>query len=126
MLWTEIILAVLASFIAVRVITRAHIFAGPRSFFRRIAFRMPSPISSRFVMTAKTRIHRKKGGFKLALLEPDADEPANATISGYDFISCPLCVGFYVSGVVTLLYGLPISCWIPVYGAAYLLDNLSE
>jgi hypothetical protein len=119
MLWAEMILAVLASFAVTRLVTRSHILSGFRSCFRRLLFDAPRFISDHFVMVAVASYGR-------VLVEPDGDEPADSVIVGYDFISCPMCVGFWVAGAATVLYGLPISCWIPCYGAAYLLDNLSD
>ena len=119
MLWSEMILAVLASFAVTRLVTRSHILAGLRTCFRRLLFDAPRFISDHFVMVAVDTFGRQ-------LIEPDGDEPADSIIVGYDFISCPMCVGFWVAGVATVLYGLPISCWIPCYGAAYLLDSISD
>jgi hypothetical protein len=119
MLWAEMILAVLASFAVTRLVTRSHILSGFRSCFRRLVFDAPRFISDHFVMVAVAPYGR-------VLIEPDGDEPADSVIVGYDFISCPMCVGFWVACTSTVLYGLPISCWIPCYGAAYLLDNLSD
>jgi len=44
----------------------------------------------------------------------------------FDFISCRLCVGFWVSLAVTPLYGLALSWIMPVYGAYYFMAMLES
>lgn len=56
------------------------------------------------------------------LIDPEDfyEEFPNQKPTGYDFVSCRMCVGFWVT-LAFCVFTLPMVYWLAVYGASYFL-----
>ncbi len=110
----NLLTAILTSYIVTLVITKGHIFLPFRKMFRRIMWR--TPLQNMLV------IRHLNVPFEKELQEDDPPEDINDyNIVGWDFPSCRLCVGFYITITTCLLLHIPLEQWLMVYGASYFM-----
>jgi len=116
----NLLIAILASYVLTKVITRGHIFLPARKLFRRIMWR--TPMRDMFVVTS--HISSEVVSCPDAVVEED-DEPIDEELDeirrGFDAISCHLCCGFYISLAVGWLLEIPIEHWLAIWGGSYFL-----
>lgn len=94
------------------IITVSHIARPFRQGFRRIASQIPY-IQDYFTAKDPT------GEVQIE------DEPAHMEVTGYDFISCAMCVGWWVAFAMCLWH---MSLWdtLVAYGTSYFLRTLER
>jgi len=129
----NILTAIFSSYVICLVITKSHLFLPARKLFRRIMWRTPLRHTFvRYIWTAccdpawggeskdgDAGVH-KITQHELLIEDDEApDEITGGVVRGFCFISCRLCVGFYVSMVVAWLLHVPVEQWFMVYGASY-------
>jgi hypothetical protein len=91
-----------------------------RNLFRKMAFLMlPQCVAVHFILLLeKDNV--------ITWTAPDEDEPAYSTVTGYDFISCGLCVGFWLSLAFVILSGQELADVGRYWGGSYLLTRLTR
>lgn len=93
------------------IITKSMVFLGVRYKVRQMLSAFPMKF---FVM------RNKVGDPVLIDYEDYQEEFPEEELSGYDFISCRMCVGFWVT-IAFCAFTLPLYNWMAVYGASYFL-----
>lgn len=100
----------LSVYAATLVVTKSELFFWARRRARMILSLIP----------VYFLVRRDKSG-EVILVDEDNMTPDELYEStGYDSVSCRMCVGFWVT-VVFCAFQLPIYLWLPVYGLSYFL-----
>lgn len=101
------------------IITTSHLAEGFRIGFRRLAWKLLMP-EHRSLFVRKWYF---KGLKEWSLSEVDPDDEGDDYIhSGFDFISCSMCVGVWVAALLCLWH---MSLWdtVAAYGFSYFLKT---
>lgn len=117
---TFLLLTVLAfaCYALTTLITKSYALKWLRIGFRAAAGRLPLFIAQHFTLMFDTDITARLPVLGEAHELGDSDPPTD----GFDFISCPMCVGFWVAlAVVTLADNFSFLNWIGVYGLSYFI-----
>lgn len=116
----EVITCIFTSYILTLLIAKSHIFGFLRNSIR-IMIRMIS--NGNFAKLAVMHVpYEAEGGGTLWLLT-DEQVAEHPEAEGFDFISCRLCVGFWVTILVVRAFGMPLESGLLIYGASYFLST---
>ena len=116
----NLLTAILSSYIVTCVLTKGHIFLPARKLFRRIMWRTPL----REMFTVTSHMSSEVVSCPDALVVEDSepiDDEIDEIRTGFDFASCLLYCGFYVSMLAAWLLHVPLEQWLMVYGASYFM-----
>lgn len=115
--WLQLATLGLASYAVTTVITIGHIALPFRQIFRAVTFKLRLPGFNRWYESDKGIV-------------PITDDDVPSEIEnphGFDFITCPLCTGFWVSVTLALTAGIhsPMDI-LAIYGLSYLLNRIEK
>lgn len=111
MTYFDFLIYTLSVYAVTLLLTKSMVFYGLRYRVRQWFSYLPFKF---FVM-------RDEDGEPI-LIDPEdfEEEYPDEKITGYDFVSCRMCVGFWVT-VAFCCLTLPVFYWLAIYGAAYFL-----
>lgn len=107
----DFIIYTLSVYAITLVITKSMVFLGIRYKVRQFLSVFPM----KFLV-----MRNKVGDTVLIDYEDYEEEFPDDELTGYDFISCRMCVGFWVTLAFCVLT-MPVYGWMAVYGASYFL-----
>lgn len=110
MTFLEFSIYVLSVYAGTLLLTTSKIFVGVRYRFRQMLSFLP----------LKFFVLRNLRGDPVLIDEEDYEEEFHERLTGYDFISCRMCVGVWVT-VAFCAFTTPFFYWLAIYGAAYFL-----
>jgi len=111
---TDTITAAITAYILGVLLCKSKIFHPARMLFRLVFGMIPGV---RLTLTRQTEMMTP------ALRDEDVEIES---LAGYDFISCRLCTGFYISAVVSYDANLSLSSFLAVYGLSYFMAKLEQ
>ena len=114
---TETITAAITAYILGILLCSSRIMSMPRSMFRSLFGAIPG-IGHMLTMSYEGAIITEDEEIAFAKERDFAN--------GYDFISCRLCTGFYISAVVSYDANLSLSSFLAVYGLSYFMAKLEQ
>lgn len=121
LLMIEYLQSCIALWVVVTTITKGHVFSGLRNAFRKAVFALATDrVAEHFILIQTTQDGSR------TWVEPESDEPAYSETYGYDFISCSLCVGFWVTAICTGVWHLEFQEGLQLWGGAYMIDRLTR
>lgn len=107
----DLLIYILSVYAVTLVITKSMVFLGLRFKVREFLAFLPM----------KFLVMRTESGDPMLIdIEDFEEEFPNEKLTGYDFISCRMCVGFWVT-MAFCLFTCPVHYWLAVYGASYFL-----
>lgn len=117
----EFIACVFALYAATKLLTGSHIAKPVRRAFRRFAFWM---LPKREMWT---KVETLEGGDEQAVTDDDEDLDLRTErdIRGYDFISCPVCVGVWLSNFCFFRTSDALMV-LAIYGAMLFLEMIDR
>lgn len=120
----DLLLNALAVYAVTFIMAKSHVFSPVRCMFRQVLDGLVEPKSPiRFIFVAVHPITGHVIDCDPHATEPimsEGEEPVELEPLGYDFISCRMCVGFWLT-IITCAWRLPMLDTAAIYGASYFL-----
>lgn len=111
--------SVLALYAVTKIVTSAHIMKSFRAIMRAAFYHgLPQRAVETFV-----KVEKLEGGEERPVLQDDADLDLSheRDIRGYDYISCPVCVGVALA-IVFFVWTQPVFWIAAIYGGGLFLE----
>jgi hypothetical protein len=119
----DILISALACYILGVLLCKSHVFGPFRSMFRYVIGNTPV---LRWGLTLQTDL-------PYPLVYDDDIEGYPGETKGYDFISCRLCTGFYITGLWYIFFvskstisPLDIPAFLAIYGLSYFMAKMER
>lgn len=126
MTWFEFTARVLSVYAVTIVLTASHIMKGFRRIFRRMAYDiLPWCIAKHLTQWENFNVRaegQEPEQHRAVILEDreDLDLSTERLIHGYDFISCRLCAGLWMTPALCA-WNSPPAYLLAIFGASYFL-----